>query len=554
MLRVSALFFAVLLGMTACSGGGGGGAGSAPTAAAPPAPTMSETEAARFLLRATFGPTEESIDNLVILGYESWLDEQFAIPTTLQLAKLTATLEAANLEANQGYAKRLRRVDTWWDVVVNGEDQLRQRVAFALSQIFVISDEEAALQNTVLGVANYNDLLAEHAFGNYRELLHAVTLNPMMGDFLSMRRNEKADPENNISPDENYAREVMQLFSIGLWELNLDGTRKLDEDEQPIPTFTYYEILEFARVYTGWNYGNAPRLRFSRRNAESEVIPMTSFEDFHDRDLKYLLGYELVPAGLDAPEDLDAALDNIFNHSNVAPFISTQLIQHLVTSNPSPDYVERIATIFEDNGSGERGDLKRVVQEILLDEEALAAEGFTFGKLKDPLLKVTQLWRAFEAEGEFGVLRFGDSDNILGQRPLGAPSVFNFFRPDYQHPGELQNMGLNSPAFELLTESTITTSTNILADFVYGARTRIGDNAVRHPVLLDFADELALADDPEGLVDHLDILLMGGLMSDEMKTALTENITENELEDDGTRRVQDAVFLIVSSPEFSVQR
>ena len=537
----------------ACSGGGSTTAPSPVGQSVPAAPAMSQQEAARFLLKATFGPTQADIDQLAEIGIDAWLDDQFLRPATLQLPKLNEVLAAADLANNMAFARRLRRMDTWWDTVVNGEDQLRQRVAFALSQIFVISDEESALQNSVYGIANYNDLLVEHAFGSYRELLGAVTLNPMMGDFLSMRRNEKADAERNISPDENYAREVMQLFSIGLWELNLDGTRRLDDNDKPIPTFTYYEILEFARVFTGWNYGNAPRLRFSRKNTESQIIPMTSFEEFHDRELKYLLGYELVLAGLDAPDDVDAALDNIFNHPNVAPFITRQLIQHLVTSNPSPDYVARVAGAFEDNGNSVRGDLQAVVRAILTDPEA-TSDDFTFGKLKDPLLRVTQLWRAFDARGEFDVLRYGNSEQDLGQRALAAPSVFNFFRPDYQHPGAIQDLGLQSPAFQILTESLITSTTNIMHGFVFGRRTRAGENSVAHPIILDFSDEITMASDALGLINHLNTLLMGGTMSDEMHQVLVDYITATPSDDNGSERVKEAVFLIVSSPQFAVQR
>ncbi len=554
---------AALSVVTGCTPGSGGTSSSSPEAAAgggAQGPTISRAEGARFLTRATFGATDPDIDALVTLGYETWLDDQFSMPPTLQLPELDSVLAADDLLTNvnqQVNARRLRRMDVWWNTVVYGRDQLRQRVAFALSQIFVISDVESALRNSVQGIANYNDLLAEHAFSNYRELLEAVTLNPMMGDFLSMRRNEKADPARNIRPDENYAREVMQLFSIGLWELNLDGTRKLDANGQPIPTFSYYEILSFARVYTGWNYGNAPRLQFDRKTPQSEVIPMRSFENFHDRELKILLGGTVVPAGLDAPDDIDAALDSIFNHPNVAPFISRQLIQHLVTSNPSPTYVERVAGIFEDNGTGVRGDLRAVIKAILLDPaviEASSTDGFTFGKLKDPILRVTQLWRAFDARGALGVLRYGNSDQDMGQRTLGAPSVFNFFRPDYKHPGEIQDMGLDSPAFQILTETLITSTTNRMGDFVFSRAARTGANSVRHQIFFDLGDEIRLAPEPPMLVDHLNTLLMGGTMSAQMEQTLVNHVASTSLNDDGTQRVQEAIFLIVTSPEFAVER
>jgi uncharacterized protein (DUF1800 family) len=460
--------------------------------------------------------------------------------------------------ADATQVQRLRE-DAWFDAVLNGDDQLRQRVAFALSEILVVSWRDNSVRLRPQGLANYNDILVRNAFGNYRDLLQEVTLSPIMGHYLSMRRNEKANAAENILPDENYAREVMQLFSIGLDLLSADGTPQLDGNDRKIPAYTQQDILNFARVYTGWNYGDAPRLRSNRRTLQSELIPMTAFESFHDTDPKTLLLGEQIPGGRSAGEDLNSALDNIFNHPNVAPFIGKQLILKLVTSNPSPEYIERVASVFADNGLGVRGDLGATVRAILMDPAALLGhrdDPMAFGKLKEPWLKFSAMWRAFDAVGAVpGRIRFTNTDLSLGQEHLRAPSVFNFFQPGFSKPGELRNLQLLSPEFQILGESKAINMHNELRTQALSGMARSSEITVaKNPIILDIEIEKKLAGDPQILVDHLIDKLIGAPINATTRTTIIDRTAQRALNDDGENRVEEAVYLLSISPEFAVQR
>ena len=464
-----------------------------------------------------------------------------------------------------------------WETFVYGEDQLRQRMAFALSQIFVISDISDALFNDVRGVANYHDVLAKNALGNYRELLKDVTLNPMMGEYLSMVRNEKADPARNIRPDENYAREMMQLFTIGLVMLNDDGTVQLDDQGRNIPTYDQDIIKAFARVFTGWMYGDAPQWYWWEWLTSSEVRPMKAFEDFHDTDPKTLLNGQIVPGGQTARQDLDAALDNVFAHSNVAPFVSKQLIQRLVTSNPSPAYVARVAAVFNNNGQGVKGDLAAVAKAILLDPEARAPldqQAPNFGKLKEPVLKFTALMRAFDVaayqpltddgSATRNTIRFFWPGFDYGQRPYGSPSVFNFYRPDYHPANAFESDATVAPEFQILNEKNITAASNWAGAIIFNSYDflREGceenltfDNGVGclYP---DFAQEIELASDTDQLMAHLNLLLMSGQMSADADAIVAEHIDtfDTVAEQERLYRVAEAVYLLWMSPEYAIQR
>jgi uncharacterized protein (DUF1800 family) len=527
-----------------------------------PAKPATYGEAVRFLTRATFGATDADVQKLLQIGYEPWLEEQFSAQPYYQWPALEARLIQFGYENindfTEAYHRRELRSDAWWDAALHANDQLRQRVAFALSQIFVISENDGTINNRVSGVAAYNDILVEHAFGNFRELLEAVTLNPMMGDYLSMRRNEKADPARNIQPDENYAREVMQLFTIGLYELNTDGSRKLDGNGKPIPTYGQNEILNFARVFTGWNYFDAPRLRSNTRTLLSERTPMAAFNDYHDMEEKTLLAGQELPAGQTAEQDMEMAMDNLFNHPNVGPFIGKQLIQRLVTSNPSPAYIRRVAEVFNDNGSGVRGDLRAVVNAVLMDEEAIFGHEdapTTFGKLKEPLLMLTQLWRALDATSkEAGDIRYYNSLADLGQMHLAAPSVFNFYLPSYSQPGEINDMGMVSPEFQIFNESTATSTFNRLRDYANSYNLGTGDKAARKGVDLNLEDETALVGTPAALVSHFNDLLLAGDMSPEMQTLIMDMINQTYASATPDIRVREALLMVISSPEFAIQR
>ena len=510
-----------------------------------------------FLHRATFGPTSEDVSRLIDLDAQGWINEQFNLTPSNHLERLTQVYIDNNVldkDLDNVFTRLLFFTDNWWHFAVNGDDQLRQRVAYALSQIFVVSLLQDSEFDKFRGFANYQDMLARNAFGNFRDLLQDVTLSPIMGDYLSMRRNEKPDPVFNIRPDENYARELLQLFSIGLHQLNLDGTLQTDPSGNLIPTYDQTVIEGFAHVFTGWNYGDSVALRSDFISIDSEIMPMRAFENFHDTGVKLLLDGQTLPAGQTALLDLNQALDVVFNHPNVAPFISKQLIQRLVTSNPSPDYVARVATQFNDNGQGVRGDLKAVVRAILLDEEALngaSNSSLEFGKLKEPILRVTNLFRAFNAQGADGKLRFADLGSFE-QFPYYSRSVFNFYRPDYSPPGEFNNAGLVGPELQILTESTITQTTNRLLELVYEVDVGVEPLSGRHTINFDFSEELAIANDGEALIELLNNKLMSGQMSDNMRNSLVSYVNEIPATE-AEIRVKESVFFIVSSAQFAAQ-
>lgn len=550
----------------------------------------SATEAVRFLAQTTFGPTAKDIARVVSLGKTAWLDEQFNKPQTKHLHLLDKRFEQIGFVVEpvqddnyEGYLRDLQRSDIWWEVALWGDDQLRQRIAYSLHQILVISNVSDVLYNDTRGIANYQDILAAHAFGNYRDLLKAVTLNPMMGEYLSMVRNEKTDTNRNIRPDENYAREIMQLFSIGLVQLNLDGSVKLDAQGNPIPTYDQTTVKELARVFTGWNMATIKNWWEWTESGASEILPMKSFDNYHDFNAKTLFGDKSIAANKTPEQDIDAALDIIFAHPNVAPFISKQLIQRLITSNPSPAYVTRVAGVFNNNGQGIKGDMKAVVKAIVLDDEA--QNGYknapqTFGKLREPILKTAHLWRAFKGTGtptklENGNvtpprIRFLGSSRLLGQRPYGSFSVFNFYRPDYQHPGELKNANMNSPEFQILTESMIMSKASALSSAIFWRDT---PHDWLEPTIdgawdifsprLHLDRERALGNNPAELLDHLNLILMAGQMSQPMYDLLLGHMNNNKVDPtwdaigqawQRDMLVYEALFLVMASPEYAVQR
>ena len=541
--RLISLTATLMLGIAGCGGGGG----TDPTPPPPPPPPITKVEAFQFLNQGSFGATEAESDRLVSMRPESWIDEQMQRPVSLQLPHLQSLPEP-----QFDFELHADRVDIWFRNSLYGEDQLRQRVAFALSEIMVVS-QLGALGNLPFAVADYYDMLAENAFGNYRELLEAVTLHPAMGVYLSMLGNEKPDPVLNIRPDENYAREVMQLFSIGLVELNTDGTEKLDLQGQPIPTYDQDVIEGFAHVYTGWTFAGAPSFRQARATRFNQVIPMQLYPGFHDTGSKRLLNGVILPAGQSGEQDLRDALDNIFNHPNVGPFIAVRLIQRLVTSNPSPGYVRRVAEVFNNNGSGVRGDLAAVVKAILLDAEARPAMAMEIdGKLKEPLLRLTQLWKAYDATSTSGRFPLNASYILFGQGPLQSPSVFNFFSPFYAPPGEIRDSSLVAPELEIATEYQNTLFTNYMFYQVFALNHT--NNALQDDdVFINFAEEMAIADDADALIDMVAGKLLAGSISETLRqevAGMLARIPETE----PALRAAEALYLVVTSPEYAYQR
>jgi uncharacterized protein (DUF1800 family) len=547
---------AALLGLCLLAGCGGGGSESAAPGPGPvPPPTASDVPesdeaAAYFLTQASFGPTADEIARLRTIGYTAWLDEQRALDVSTQRPELEGMVAAgATVFQNQ-------RMERWWHNALREPDQLRQRVAWALSQVLVVSDRPSGLANDPIGLAEYYDMLSRHAFGNYRDLLGEVARSPQMGIYLSHIKNEKPDEVLGIRPDENFSREIMQLFSIGLVELNPDGTPRLDAQGDPLPTYGQPEIEGLAHALTGWNYAGASSWDWSDPN----YLPMENWAAYHDFGEKAIVGGAVLPAGQDGVADLEAALDVLFNHPNVGPFLGRQLIQRLVMSNPSPQYVARVAAAFADNGEGVRGDLWATVRAVIMDEEAreLHAASEEAGKLREPLLRLSAIWRAFDAYSGSGEYRVWNPEEPFGQGPLRAPSVFNFYRPDFELPGQI-NDGIHAPEFQISTESQVTLTTNELRRYVFDAWAQ-NPYADEHTILLDLSDEIALAHDPEALVDHLDTLLMFGTMSPEMRAVLQAVVAYTDYDygalsgkPAGLQRVQEAIYLLVTSPEGAVQ-
>ncbi len=512
-----------------------------------------EVAAARFLNQATFGATEQTIAEFISFGsVDAWLNNQFSLPVTTQIAYTRANSNGSSGEA---------RHEAWWNNALNEPDQLRQRVAFALSQIFVVSDLDQALSNAQYGMSDYYDMLSRNAFGNFRTLLEDVTLHPVMGVYLSMVLNEKANEAENIRPDENFAREVLQLFSIGLFELNLRG--EPIPIGNPTPSYTQSTIEEFARVFTGWNYPAARFWADTNRTSDFFIGRMVANEQFHDKGSKTLLNGAVTTAGWSASQDMSAALDNIFNHPNVGPFITKQLIQRLVTSNPSPAYVERVATIFNNNGNGVRGDLQAVVRAILVDDEARTGHlnNAEFGKIREPIIRLTHLWRALEGTpgpssgGVHNTANFtlNRVDEMFGQAIMQSNSVFNFYLPDNPL---ATGSGLLSPEMQIMTEANLANTHNNYHHQIYrfNNRSDLSDDNPR-VTTINLEALTGMATDPNALLDWYNLILFAGSMPNDVRTLLFDYMnTLGSSDSDRFARVQDSLFMILVSPAFHLQR
>lgn len=534
---------------------------------------IDDAQAANFLAQATFGPTWADIDRVQQLGYSGWIDEQATVPLSSQLRFLNAASAATG-----GDLRREWRMDAWFLHALGGRDpfdpqlvhrdQLRQRVAFALSEILVVSDANSdLLGNAPHGVTDYYDTLARGAFGNFRQLLEDVTLHPAMGIYLSMMQNQKPDPARNIRPDENYAREVLQLFSVGLLRLNPDGTPLL-ENGRNVPTYNQDTVKGFAHVFTGWTFNGCREFDcyYYDSDAPAWIKPMQNHAAYHaSAQAKQLLVYPgvalsggVLPAGGDGPTDLRAALDNIFQHPNVGPYIGRQLIQRLVTSNPSPAYVGRVAARFNDNGQGVRGDMKAVVKAILLDPEARDPNQRPahFGKVREPLLRLTHVWRATKARSQSGFMdEFWTIGYGMGQAPLSSPSVFNFFSPSYSPIGEPAQLGLAVPEMQLATDYQMPGTEGYFGAKIYEVFVGAPDLSP-HEVAIDLADDMPYATRPADLIQRYNTLFLSGQMSTRMRGVLLHRLNGMPAGTDEERRVriQEALYIIVNSPEYVVQK
>ena len=552
---------ALLIG---CGGGGGGSSAPASQNSVAPTitpliqaqPTESELNAAsRFASRASLGMNYDQIRALSIKGHDSWLEEQFAVPVEYHdemVADLIQRAEDGEFDeaTNADNLPFVFRRYVWWHRAFSSDDVLRQRIAFALSEILVVS-EVGGLGDTERALPNFYDVLLARAFGNYRSLLRAVTLHPSMGFYLSHVNNSKADPDNNIYPDENFARENMQLFSIGLYQMNPDGSYKYDANGDPIPTYTDDDIREFAKVFTGLSWGGA-NARFGRRWA-NYLVPMEMFDEYHEQGTKKLLNGFEIPAGQTGMEDIEDAIDNVFNHSNVGPFIGRQLIQRLVTSNPSPQYVRRVAEAFADNGLGVRGDMKAVIRAVLLDPEATADPGtYTqFGKLREPILRIVNIGRQFHIQSTSDYFFHGGYwiQDQLKQHPLASPSVFNFFLPSHMPNGEIAEANLVAPEFQITTNTTVIAVSNLAQHLIWADEIGGVQSPPFGEMSLNLHEYSVLASDVQGLIDRLDMVLTYGTLSEATRNSIGATLVTIA---DPMERAKWAIYLFLISPDFAV--
>ncbi len=532
-------------------------------------------EASRFLGQATFGPTMGEIDALMTSTFEEWILSEFDKPASLILPDILQEFGGTTLEGNgePNFDALNSASHAHWETIVGGADQLRQRVAYALSQILVISHGRASvLSEHQDSVAAYMDIMTEGAFGNYRDLLEDVTYSPAMAAYLTYLWNLPEDMESGRVPDENYAREIMQLFTIGLVELNMDGTpKRLGGELQE--TYTNDDVRGLAKVFTG--LGLASDEYFEVGDFENFYLPLNMFEEFHAPQEKSFLG-TFIPPNTSGVESVGLALDALVDHPNTAPFVAKQLIQRLITSNPSPAYVRRVAVAFANGeftmpsgaivGDGRRGDMKATIAALLMDVEARSLERMntpTFGKVREPVLRFTHWARAFEVPATNAEDRFFLSDSsaasVLGQHPYKSPSVFNFYRPGYVAPGtQTGAIDLTAPELQIVNASSAVgygnTITAFVADF---SPTFSGQGSPGFRT--DYPIEYALSPDPAALIDRLDLLLTHDTLSDETRQRIIDVLQDNPIESFAVerltrRRVHLAIVAIMTSPDYLVQR
>ncbi len=531
--------------------------------------TSDQADMTRLLRQATFGPNDNAMAEVAARGVTGWVDYQLSGGPTLSyypnlpvvaLNQPATCVNDTTLPASDPASSCARDNYTLFPVqlafvqnALHGQDQLRQRVAFALSQILVTS---GVVINHAYGMSRYQQIFLDNGFGNYKTLLKAVTLSPVMGRYLNMANSNKANPATGVAANENYAREIMQLFSIGLYQLNADGTQKLDSKGAPIPSYTQTNVEELSRVFTGWTYANPDGSAATRNNGVNYAFTMTAVESNHDTGSKTLFDGYVIPANQTSAKDLDDAITHLVNHPNTGPFIGKQLIQKLVTGNPSPAYVARITAVFNDNGSGVRGDLKAVVRAILLDREARgdikASEGY--GHLLEPVLFTTAMLRGLNAASDGVVLIKPDNLSNLGQRLFYAPTVFNYYSPDEQ----ISN-GMTGPEFGILNSTTSFARANFLNTYLTPGNNNLPVVAADATVLgstgtsVDWAPWQALSANPAALVDKLSWTFASGGLSATAQQKIVDAVTAIPAAS-ALQRAKTAAYLVLSSSQFQVER
>ena len=520
-------------------------------AASSAAPLMDQADATRLLEQSTFGPTDALVAHVQTVGVQGWLNEQFATQESQYPAFPYAPPDANTFCATSKNPNCLRDnyslfllQNAFFRNALTGPDQLRQRVAFALSQIFVTS---GIVVNVPYGMARYQQILLDNAFGNYQDLLTRVTLSSVMGDYLNMVNNDKTT--GTVNPNENYAREVMQLFSIGVWQLNEDGSQTLDAHGAPIPTYAQSTVDGYANLFTGWTYPLLPGTTQKNHNPKNFLGDMVAVPANHDSDAKTLLEGVIDAAGKPMASDLAFAMQGIALHPNVGPFMGKQLIQKLVTGNPSPQYVARVSAVFDDDGSGVRGNLKAVITAILTDPEARGdvKTDPTYGKLREPVLFLTEAARAVGAASD-GVY-FTQQAKNLGQDLFNSPSVFNYYPPTYIVPGTT----LRGPEFALQNASTAINRYNFANAFAFGTIAPLSTLPGATGTQPNWSTLQSLATDPAGLIAELNSLLMHGTMPAAMQATILSAI-ELVPASDPLTRAKNAYYLTITSPQFQVER
>lgn len=547
---------------------------------------MKLKEAALFSMQAGLGSDIAEIQNIAKQGSEAWLIQQMALPLRSRITEKTAFIWEhfkQDLIHVWGRDKIVGNIEVlpywfyfrmaWWDTNLTTDESVRHRMALMLSEILVISDQ-SDLQLNAHGFATYYDLLYKHAFGRYADLLFDVAMNPAMGSYLTHLNNAKADPDNNTHPDENFAREVMQLFSIGLYELNEDGSQKLDSKGSPIPSYDNDDIKEYAKVFTGlapggywWEWEDSSNYSVEWGNEYNKIPtidltkPMQVFEEYHDKTEKRLLNGVNLAANQPAKDDIRQAIYGLVNHPSCAPFISKRLIQAYTSSNPSKAYIKRVAKVFKRTD----GDLGEVLKAILLDDEAATGE-----KMKEPMLRVIQTLRAFGANNRSGKL-WGTGfmlEEHLKQHPFSAPSVFNFFLPDYAPHGAIEKSNKVAPEFQLMNSATSIDYVNFMYDFYFGhaylmvstqaSRTRYDRpeddwNKIQEEdyVSLDlrYAESLAVKD-VNKLIAYLDLVMTAGRLNKQTKRDIVDAVSSYQHRKDWV--VETAMFMISISPDFTI--
>lgn len=592
--------------LSACGGGGDSGsassASSAPGAAqtsngpkeqtspnaASPAPTTrrpTDTDAARFLLHAQFSASEAEISDVKARGLRGWLDTQLAMPQGQSGWDWLVSKGYSAIDINEYFfASGVFRYMVWYQLT-QSPDAVRKRWALALSEVFVVSWRgiKDVMNWDSFGMAAYWDLLCEKGLGTYRDLLEELTLNPAMGAFLSTRGNAKEDPATGRLPDENYAREVMQLFSVGLYKLNVDGTLQLNAKGQPVESYSAADVSNLARVFTGYNHNYSVGTFTSPKSPYPKIVKLAAArgrmvfdQNQHSPLEKRFLG-TVIPAGTPGPESLRITLDTLANHPNVAPFLARQFIQRMVTSNPSPAYVGRVAQVFNNNGAGVRGDLKAVLSSILLDDEACSLSGLAspvFGKLREPMVRVVQWARTFKMRSLRGTWKMSIGNwspaTDISQYPLDPPSVFSFYRPGYVPPGTaMAYAGATVPEFQIVNESTVAAWANLVQSFSFQGFYVTAPELTSMPpgptgtdgfdLVPDYSVEKALAVDTQALVNRLNLLLCAGQLSGATVQLIVKGLRADNIRADSTDEfkqihVARAVLFVMCAADYLVQR